>query len=145
MCFLSFLLSSTILSISACQPFFSSSAVAGFPSPDSAGPVRLSMAMLAPGSRILAQYSNGAGEPWHERIILAKAYGSHFAMCSPDLDVYSECIGGTQDVLAYYLVPRDGSRPRGLPAAAALYEFPNFTDFVGAPGAQIIREGIADA
>ena len=102
------------------------------------------MAVLAPGARILALYSNVLEEPWHERIILSKAYGSHFSMASPDLDIYSECVVGTQDVLQYYLVPADGSRPHGMPAGATVYGFTDFTDLSGAPGAQLIREGIAD-
>ena len=66
-------------------------------------------------------------------------------MASPDLDIYSECVVGTQDVLQYYLVPADGSRPHGMPAGATVYGFTDFTDFSGAPGAQLIREGIGDA
>ena len=49
-------------------------------------------------------------------------------MASTDLDIYSECVGGTQDVLQYYLVPSYGSRPRGMPAGAAIYGFTDFTD-----------------
>ena len=108
-------------------------------------PLVSAMAVLAPGTRILALYSNVAGEPWHERMILSKAYGNHFSMASPDLDIYSECVGGTRDVLQYYLVPADGLRPRGMAAGATVYGFTDFTDFSGAPGAQLIREGIADA
>ena len=66
-------------------------------------------------------------------------------MASPDLDIYSECVGGSQDILQYYLVPADGARPRGMPPGSTVYGFTDFTDFSGAPGAQLIRERIADA
>ena len=147
----SFLFSSITFLSSASEPLSLFSSAAGLPYLSSRilllrfVPLVSAMAVLAPGTRILAQYSNVAGEPWHERIILSKAYGSHFSMASPDLDIYSECIGGTQDVLQNDLVPSDGSRPRGMPAGATVYGFTDFTNFSGAPGAQLVREGIADA
>ena len=65
---------STILSISALQLYSSSVAVAGFPPPGSDTlQCTAAMAVLAPGTRILAQYSAAVGEPPHERVILAKA------------------------------------------------------------------------
>ena len=100
--------------------------------------------MFQPGSRILAQYSNGAGEPLHERVVLAKSFGSFYALCSPDEDVYTECIGGTEDIITYWLIAADGSRPP-LPAGRRVYGFGDFTCFDGAAGAAKIREGIADA
>ena len=63
--------------------------------------------MFQPGSRILAQYSNAAGEPLHERVVLAKSFGSFYALCSPDEDVYTECIGGTEDIITYWLIAAD--------------------------------------
>ena len=45
----------------------------------------------------------------------------------------------------YFLVPADGARPRGMPPGFTVYGFTDFADFSGAPGAQLIREGIADA
>ena len=149
--FISFLLSSITFLSSASQPSFLFSSAAGFPYLSSRlvllpfASLVSTIAVLAPGTRILALGSNVAGEPWHERIILSKACGSHFSMASPDLDIYSECVGGTPDFLQYYLVPADGSRPRGMMAGAAVYGFTDFIDFSGAPGAQLIREGIADA
>ena len=100
--------------------------------------------MFQPGSRILAQYSNAAGEPLHERVVLAKSFGSFYTLCSPDEDAYTECIGGTEDIITYWLVAADGSRPP-LPAGRLVYGFGDFTCFDGAAGAAKIREGIADA
>ena len=100
--------------------------------------------MFQPGSRILAQYSNAAGEPLHERVVLAKSFGSFYALCSPDEDVYTECIGGTEDIITYWLIAADGTRPP-LPAGRRIYGFGDFTCFDGAAGAAKIREGIADA
>ena len=100
--------------------------------------------MFQPGSRILAQYSNAAGEPLHERVILSKSFGSFYTLCSPDEDVYTERIGGTEDIITYWLVAADGSRPP-LPPGRLVYGFGDFTCFDGAAGAAKIREGIADA
>ena len=74
--------------------------------------------MFQPGSRILAQYSNAAGEPLHERVVLAKSFGSFYALCSPDEDVYTECIGGTEDIITYWLIAADGTRPLSVTSRA---------------------------
>ena len=80
----------------------------------------------------------------HERVILAKSYGSFYALCSPDDDVYTECIGGTEDIITYWLVAVGGTRPPLL-ARRRVYGFTDFTMFDGAASAAKIHEGIADA
>ena len=82
MSFISFLLSLIISLSSASQPSVLFSSAVRFPYLSSgirplpflcrASP----MAALAPCTRILVQYSNAAGQPWHERIILSKALKS---------------------------------------------------------------------
>ena len=107
MCFIIFLRSviisfssasqpSVLLSSAARFPYLSSSSSVSLPLPFPFGASR--MADLHPGTRILALYSSEAGECWNERIILSRAYDSHFSMIGPDLIVYFRCVGGTQDI-----------------------------------------------
>ena len=152
MCFIIFLFSVIISFSSASLPSFLLSSAVGFPYLSSSVSLPLPfpfgasrMADLAPDIRILALYSSEAGELWHERIILSRAYDSHFSMIGPDLIVYSGCVGGTQDIWECFLVPADGSRPQGMPDGAWIYGFTDFTDFSGVAGAQLIRYGIGNA
>ena len=101
---------------------------------------------LAPGRLIFVQYSTAQGEPLHERMILCRSYGSHYALMSPDFDIYTECIYGSQDMNTFWTMPLNGCRPRCMPKGRRRYGFNgNFSCFDGAAGAASIRDGIADA
>ena len=54
---------------------------------DRAGFAVAKFAMFQHGIRIAAQYSNVEGEPYHERVILAKSFGSFYTMISQDGEV----------------------------------------------------------
>ena len=90
-------------------------------------------APLAPGRRILTRYSNAFGEPLHERLVLFKSWGTFYAICLPDLDVYTECIGGTEDIIEFWSIALTGGLPCGLPGRE-LDEVDGFTDFKQTPG-----------
>ena len=67
-------------------------------------------------------------------------------MCSPDGDIYTECIAGTEDIIEVYSLDLAGTVPGGVTASGRdVYRFADFDNLRGARGAAAIREGITDA
>ena len=101
---------------------------------------------FAPGRRLIVQYSVAAGEPLHERMVLCKSSGSFYALGSPDGDVYTECVAGSEDILQIWSVDLRGNVPASATALnLQIYRFTDFLLFRGVGGAQLVREGITDA
>ena len=80
--------------------------------------------------------------PFHERLLLAKAHGTHWAIATPDLDIYVEDI---MDLInldeTFAAIAADGTLPR-LVAGRNTYTFGDFNDFIGAAGGRLVQEGL---
>ena len=80
------------------------------------------MSSFAPGRLGFIRYLPGAGAPCHERLLLAKAFGTTWAICTPDPDVYVEDIKDPALDVTWSAVGTDGSLP-GAGAGMGLYRF----------------------
>ena len=91
---------------------------------------------LAPGRRGFVRYLGTAADPCHERLLLAKAIGNEWAVCTPDLDVYVEDISNP-GVMSWAPMGTAGGLPRAM-AGLRLYRFTDFNAFSGQSGFDLI-------
>ena len=100
------------------------------------------MSSIVPGRSGFIKYQPAAAAPFHERLLLAKAHGTHWAIATPDLDVYVEDIMDPVNLdETFASVAADGTMPRLL-AGRNTYSFGDFADFIGAAGCRLVQEGL---
>ena len=91
--------------------------------------VSVTTAGHAPGRSGFVKYLPGAGAPFHERLLLAKAHGTHWAIATPDLVTYVEDLADPVNLdETFAAIATDGTMPRmvvGMPT----YTVGDFNDF----------------
>ena len=80
--------------------------------------------MILSGDIVLVRYRVGGAALWHERIVLCEDRNNigHYAILTPDFDVYVESLAVCDDVRGSIKIARLGERPAAV-GRQAIYAF----------------------